>query len=61
LSFTTVFTLCMWFPHIAIDYVFVLVMVFFFFSIRFRCYVIVCNSSSDVAIKIWLSAHNHEG
>jgi hypothetical protein len=27
LSFITIFTLCMWFPHFAIDFVFVLDMV----------------------------------
>jgi len=41
----------MWFPHIAIDLVFVLDMVILhFLAIRFRWYAIVCRSSSDVAI-----------
>ena len=31
LSFITIFTLCMWFPHIAIDFVFVLHMVILYF------------------------------
>ena len=49
----------MWFPHIAIDLLFVLDMVIlYFFAIRFRWYAIVCRSSSDVAIKIWSSAYN---
>jgi len=53
LSFITIFTLCMWFPHIAIDDVFVLDMVILYFlAIRFKWCAIVCNSSSDVAIKI---------
>src|SRR5215469_1062546 len=59
LSFITIFTLCMWFPHIAIDFVFVLDMVILYFlAIRLRRYAIICNSSSDVAIKIWSSAYN---
>jgi len=58
-SFITIFTLCMWFPHIAIDFVFVLDMVIlYFFAIRFMWYVIVCNSFSDVAIEIWLFAYS---
>jgi len=49
----------MWFPHIAIDLVFVLDMVILYFlTIRFRWYYIVCRSSSDVAIKIWSSAYS---
>ena len=55
--FITIFTLCMWFPHIAIDFVFVPDMVIFYFlAIRFKWCAIVCKSSSDVAIKIWSSA-----
>jgi hypothetical protein len=55
----TVFTFCMWFPHITIDFVLVLDMFFLYFlAIRFRCYAMVCNSSSEVAIRIWLSAYN---
>ena len=42
----------MWFPHIAIDLVFVLDMVILYFlAIRFRWNAIVCRSSSVVAIK----------
>src|SRR5215475_15698023 len=49
----------MWFPHIAIDLVFVLDMVILYFlAIRFRWYAIICRSSSDVAIKIWSSAYS---
>ena len=41
----------MWFPHIAIGFVFVLDMVILYFlAVSFRWYSIVCNSSSDVAI-----------
>ena len=29
LSFITIFTLCMWFPHISIDFVFVKLKIFF--------------------------------
>src|SRR5215469_17034786 len=59
LSFITIFTRCMWFPHIAIDFVFVLDMVIlYFFAIRLRWYAIICNSSSDVTIKIWSSAYS---
>jgi len=58
MSFITIFTLCMWFPHIAIDLVFVLDMVMYFLAIRFRWYAIVCRSSSDVTIKIWSSAYS---
>ena len=44
LSFITIFTLCMWFPHIAIDLVFVLDMVIsYFLAMRFRWYAIVCR------------------
>ena len=54
LSFITIFTLCMWFSHNATDFVFVLDMVILYFlAIRFKWYAIVCQSSSDVAIKIW--------
>ena len=43
---------CMWFPHIAIDFVFVPDMVILYFlAKRFRWCATVCNSSSDVAIK----------
>ena len=53
LSFITIFTLCMWFPHIGIDFVFVLDMVILYFlAIRFKWCAIVRKSSSDVAIKI---------
>ena len=53
LSFITIFTLCMWFPHIAIDFVFVLDMVILYFlAIRFKWCAIVCKSYSDIAIKI---------
>ena len=45
LSFITICTLCMWFPHIAIDFVFVLD-------------IVIYSSSSDVAIKIWSSAYS---
>jgi len=49
----------MWFPNIAIDFVFVLEMVILYFlAIRFKWYAIVCNSSSHVAIKIWSSAYS---
>jgi len=49
----------MWFPYIAIDFVFVLDMVILYFlAIRFRWYAIVCNSSSDMAIKIWSAAYS---
>ena len=59
LSFITILTLCMWFPHIAIDFVFVLDMaILYFLATRFRWYAIVCNSSSDVAIIIWSSAYS---
>ena len=71
LSFIRTVTLCMWFPHIAIDFVFVLGIVIlcwvwsfcagyghFVVAIRFKWYAIVCNSSSDVAIKIWSSAYS---
>jgi len=59
LSFITIFTLCMWFLHDAIGFVFVLDMVIWYFlATRFKCYSIVCNSSSDVAIKIWSSAYS---
>jgi len=52
MSFITIYTLCMWFPHIAIDFVFVLDMVILYFlAIRFKWCAIVCKSS-DVAIKI---------
>ena len=48
----------MWFPHIAIDFVFVLdIVILYFLAIRCRWYDIVC-SSSDVAIKIWSSAYS---
>ena len=54
LSFITIFTLCMWFPHIAIDFVFVLdIDILYFIATMFWWCAIVCNSSSDVAIKIW--------
>ena len=44
----------MWFPHVAIDFVFVLdIVILYFLSIRFKWCAIVCRSSSDVAIKIW--------
>ena len=56
LSFITIFTLCMWFPHIAIDFVFVLDMVILYFlAISFKWCAIVCKSSSDVAIKTELN------
>jgi len=43
----------MQFPHIAIDFVFVLDMVILYFlATSFKCRAIVCKSSSDVAIKI---------
>ena len=49
----------MWFPHIAIDFVFVLDMVILYFlAIRFKWCAIVCRSSYDVAIKIWSSGVN---
>ena len=49
----------MWFPHIAIDFVFVLgIVILYFLSIRFRWYAIVRSSSSDVAIKMWSSAYD---
>ena len=49
----------MWFPHIAIDFVFVLDMVILYLpAIRFSWYAIICNSSSDVAIKIWSYAYS---
>jgi len=49
----------MWFPHIAIDFVFVLDMVILYLlAMKFSWYAIVCNSSSDVAIKIWSSAYS---
>ena len=49
----------MWFPHIAIDLVFVLdVVILYFFALRFKWYAIVCKSSSDVAIKIWSSVYS---
>ena len=42
LWFITIFTLCMWFPHIAIDLEFVLDMVILYFlAIRFRRYATV--------------------
>jgi hypothetical protein len=53
------FNLCVWFPHIAIDFVLVLYMlIFYFLAIRFRSCAMVCNSSSEVPIRIWLSAYN---
>ena len=59
LPFITIFTLCLWFPHIAIDFVFVLDMVILYFlAISFKRYAIVCNSSPDVAIKIFSSAYS---
>ena len=46
-------------PHIAIDFVFVLdIVILYFLAIMFRRYATVCNSSSDVAIKIWSSAYS---
>jgi len=49
----------MWFPHVAIDSVFVLeIVVLYFLAIRFRLNAIVCSSSSDVAIKMWSSAYS---
>jgi len=54
-----VFTPWMWFPHIVIDKIFVLDMfILFFLAIRFRCYVMVFNSSSEVANSIWSSAYS---
>ena len=48
----------MMFLHIAIDFVFVLDMVILYFlAIKFRWYAIVCNTPSDVAIKIRSSAY----
>jgi len=45
----------MWFPHIAIDLVFVLDMVILYFlAIRFRWYDIVCRSSSEFKGIVWL-------
>ena len=45
LSFITVFTLRMWFPHIAIAFVFVLyIVILYFLAVRFRWYAIVCKS-----------------
>ena len=58
-SFITIFTLCMWFPRIAIDFVYVLdIVILYFLAIMFKWYAIVCNSSSDVAIRIWSSAYS---
>ena len=49
----------MCFPHIAIDFVFVLDMVILYFlAIKFRWYAFVCNASSDMAIKIWSPAYS---
>jgi len=59
LSFITIFTVCMRFPHIVIDLVFVLdTVILYFLAIRFRWFTIVCRPSSDVAIKIWSSAYS---
>jgi len=46
----------MWFLHITIDFVVDMVSCYFL-AVSFRWYAIVCNSSSDVAIKIWSSAY----
>jgi hypothetical protein len=55
----TIFTVCMWFPHIAIDFVLMCDMfILYFLAVRFSCYAIVCHSSSEVAIRIWSSAYN---
>jgi len=49
----TVFTPWMWFPHIVIDMIFVLDKFFLYFlAIRFRCYIMVFNSSPEVANSI---------
>ena len=46
-------------PRNAIDFVFVLdIVVLYFLAIMFKWYAIVCNSSSDAAIKIWSSAYS---
>jgi hypothetical protein len=43
----------MWFPHVAIAFVFMLDMVILnFLAVQFSWYAIVCKSSSDLAIKI---------
>jgi hypothetical protein len=50
LSSITIFTLCMLFPRIVIDFVFVLdIVILNFLAIRFNWYAIFCNSSSDVS------------
>ena len=53
------FALCIWFPHIPTDFVFLLdIVVFYFLAVSFRWYAIVCSSSSDVTIKIWSSVYS---